>query len=66
MVKVKIFTSGADNASYLEQDLNEFIEQNNVKVVDVKFNYMFYYAPKDEKFDGGLAALLLYEQNSKK
>jgi hypothetical protein len=27
---------------------------------------MFYYAPKDEKFDGGLAALLLYEQNSKK
>jgi hypothetical protein len=30
MVKVKIFTSGADNTSYLEQDLNEFIEQKYV------------------------------------
>ncbi len=66
MVKVKIFTSGADNTSYLEQDLNEFIEQNRVKVVDVKFNYMFYYDPKDQKFDGGFAALLLYEEDSKK
>jgi hypothetical protein len=59
MVKVKIFTSGADNASYLEQDLNEFIEQNNVKVVDVKFNYMFYYDPKDEKFDGGSRSTII-------
>jgi hypothetical protein len=50
MVKVKIFTSGVDNTFYLEQDLNEFIEENKVKVLDVKFNYMFYY-PKDQKFD---------------
>jgi hypothetical protein len=65
MIKVKIFTSGVDNTSYLEQDLNEFIEQNNIKVVDIKFNYMFHYDPQGQKFDEGFAALLLYEESKK-
>ena len=65
MIKVKIFTSGADNTFYLEQDLNEFIEENKVKVVDVKFNYMFYYDPKDQKFDGGLPLYFYMRRNQK-
>lgn len=58
-MKVKIFTSPADSASFLEEQINSFLERDGIKteISDVKFSV------SDKDLGGGvLYAMVFYTE----
>lgn len=68
MIKVRLFTAGADDPQALEQKINEFIEANraSIKIKNIGFAGSFFYDEKEDGYGGRYAALLTYEEKRKK
>lgn len=61
MMKVKVFANSYEGQSNFEEDLNEFLADENIIVKDVKFSEAMAYDATTKKMDGGFTAYVLYD-----